>query len=192
MQPWWKFQLIGIWEFMMIPLHTTTAHEICCGNKSNHLDSIFDCLIERLALGISHLFYNLFKSCWLLDGPRIKRPNMTSWTSKRRSFGTSFFRRSDCLKLTHLPFFEQCKTRELVDGCMHFKITAFGAFQMYRSTFEEEWMGGGGGKGRKSLSAVKATMKRKKNHPPPEKKNKHIKQKLIVKIRFYLFPARET
>ena len=124
---------------MMIPLHTTTAHEICCGNKSNHLDSIFGCLIERLALGISHLFYNLFKPCWLLDGPRIKRPNMTSWTSKRRSLGTSFSRRSDCLKLTHLPFFEQCKTRELVDGCMHFiKITAFGAFQMYRSTFEEE------------------------------------------------------
>ena len=40
-----KFQLISIWEFMMIPLHTTTAHEICCGNISNHLDSIFDCLI---------------------------------------------------------------------------------------------------------------------------------------------------
>ena len=40
-----KFQLISIWEFMMIPLHTATAHEICCGNKSNHLDSIFDCLI---------------------------------------------------------------------------------------------------------------------------------------------------
>ena len=34
-----------IWEFMMIPLRATTAHEICCGNKSNHLDSIFDCLI---------------------------------------------------------------------------------------------------------------------------------------------------
>ena len=128
---------------MMIPLHTTTAHEICCGN-SNHLDSIFGCLIERLALGISHLFYNLFKPCWLLDGPRIKRPNMTSWTSKRRSLGTSFSRRSDCLKLTHLPLFEQCKTREQVDGCMHFKITAFGAFQMYRSTFEEEVNGGEG------------------------------------------------
>ena len=169
MQPWWKFQLIGIWEFMMIPLHTTTAHEICCGNKSNHLDSIFDCLIERLALGISHLFYNLFKSCWLLDGPRIKRPNMTSWTSKRRSFGTSFFRRSDCLKLTHLPFFEQCKTRELVDGCMHFKITAFGAFQMYRSTFEEEWMGGGGRGGRVSLQ-LKPLWRGKKIIPPPKKK----------------------
>ena len=43
LQPWLeKFQLISIWEFMMmIPLHTTTAHEICCGNKTNHLDSIF-------------------------------------------------------------------------------------------------------------------------------------------------------
>ena len=46
LQPWLeKFQLNSIWEFVMIPLHTTTAHEICCGNKSNHLDSIFDCLI---------------------------------------------------------------------------------------------------------------------------------------------------
>ena len=40
-----KFQLISIWEFMMIPPHTATAHKICCGIKSNHLDSIFDCLI---------------------------------------------------------------------------------------------------------------------------------------------------
>ena len=40
-----KFQFNSIWEFMMIPLHTTTVHEICCGNKSDHLDSIFDCLI---------------------------------------------------------------------------------------------------------------------------------------------------
>ena len=27
---------------MIIPLYTTTAHEICYGTKSNHLDSIFD------------------------------------------------------------------------------------------------------------------------------------------------------
>ena len=40
-----KFQLISIWEFMMIPPHTATAHKICCGIKSNYLDSIFDCLI---------------------------------------------------------------------------------------------------------------------------------------------------
>ena len=78
LQPWLeKFQFNSIWEFMMIPLHTTTVHAI-------------DCLIERLYLGISHFFYNLLKPCWLLDGPRIKRPKMTSWTSERRSFGTSF------------------------------------------------------------------------------------------------------
>ena len=27
----------------------------------------------------------------------------------------------------------------MLDGCIRAKITAFGAFQMYRSTFEEEW-----------------------------------------------------
>ena len=44
LQPWLeKFQLISMWESMMIPLHTTTGHEIGCGNKSK--DSIFDCLI---------------------------------------------------------------------------------------------------------------------------------------------------
>ena len=59
-------------------------------------------------------------------------------TSERRSFGRSFFRRSDCLKLAHIPFFEECETREPVDGSMYAKITAFGAFQMYHNTFEEE------------------------------------------------------
>ena len=160
MQPWWKFQLISIWEFMMIPLHTTTAHEICCGNKSNHLDSIFGCLIERLALGISYLFYNLFKPCWILDGPRIKRPNMTSWSSKHRSFGMSFFRRSDCLKLTHFPFFDQSKTRELVDGCMEL-------FRCTKVLLKRSESGGGGeGVTLQLHSAVKATMKRAKIIPP--------------------------
>ena len=46
-----KFQLISIWEFMMIPLHTTTAHEICCGSISNHLAPVvqtLDSAIHRI------------------------------------------------------------------------------------------------------------------------------------------------
>lgn len=162
LQLWWKFQLISIWEFMMIPLHTTTANEICCGNKSNHLDSIFGCLIERLALGISYLFYNLFKPCWILDGPRIKRPNMTSWSSKHRSFGMSFFRRSDCLKLTHLPFFDQSKTRELVDGCMEL-------FRCTKVLLKRSESGGGG---RESLCSYTLQLKplwRGQKSSPPKK-----------------------
>ena len=46
---------------------------------------------------------------------------------------------------------------------MNAKITAFGAFQMYSSTFEEEWMTGwGGGRGGAGChSTVKVTVKRK-------------------------------
>ena len=36
---------------------------------------------------------------------------MNSSTSERRLFGTSFFRRSDCLKLTRFTFFEERETR---------------------------------------------------------------------------------
>ena len=49
LQPWLeKFHLISICMRVHDDDSTpyvTTAHEICCGNKSNHLDAIFDCLI---------------------------------------------------------------------------------------------------------------------------------------------------
>ena len=47
---------------------------------------------------------------------------------------------------------------------MNAKITAFGAFQMYSSTFEEEWMtgwGGGGGEGRGVTPQLKSRWKEK-------------------------------
>ena len=66
-------------------------------------------------------------------------------TSDRRSLGRSFFRRSDCLKLTHIPFFEECETRELVDGCMKAKITAFGVFKCTVVLLKRSERGGRGG-----------------------------------------------
>ena len=93
---------------------------------------------------------------------------MTSWSSKRRSFGMSFFRRSDCLKLTHLPFFDQSKTTELVDGCMEL----FRCTEVLLKRSESGWGGGGGGGEGVTLqlhSAVKATIMKRAKIIPPEK-----------------------
>ena len=49
---------------------------------------------------------------------------------------------------------------------MNAKITAFGAFQMYSSTFEEEWMTGGGG-GQGVTPQLKSRWKEKKKEEIP-------------------------